>query len=150
MAVSSAPSAHMLAGLVGLVLAGTLAGCATPKAIPQDDDAPGVRAALQDAFVRADEKKAQMQAAAVPASLQANALTVVWEGDAGEILKRIAASQKLQYKESGPSPRLPLPVFIKLRNATLADALTAVGDQCGARADVILTDSTLELRSKLY
>lgn len=146
MAVFLAPSPRLLAGLL---LTGLLAGCATQKATPEDNT-PGVRAAIQDALVRADEKKAQMQAATVPASLQANALTVIWEGDAGEILKRIATSQKLQYKETGPSPRLPMPVFIKLRNATLTQALAAIGEQCGGRADVVLTDSTIELHSKLY
>lgn len=134
----------------GMALLAALAGCASKPAPVVVDDTPGVRLAIQEALVRADGKKAEMHSAAVPAALHANSLTVVWEGEAAEILKRIAVSQKLKFKETGPSPRLQLPVFIKLRNATLAEALAAIGEQCGARADVVLTDSTLELRAKLY
>lgn len=91
-----------------------------------------------------------MQDAAVPASLNGNTMTVIWEGDAAEILKRIAIAQKLEFRLTGPQPRLPLPVFLKLRQATLTDALSQIGEQCGGRAEVVLTDSAIELRSKLY
>lgn len=131
-----------------IALAVASAGCTTPPAAV--DDTPGVRTAIRQALVRADGKKAEMQAAAVPASLRSNSLTVIWEGEAAEILKRIAASQQLQFKQSGPMPRLPLPVFIKLNNASLAEALALIGEQCGARADVVLNERSIELRSKLY
>lgn len=138
------------ATLVGALLF-TLAGCATkPVEVPVDDSAPGVRESLQQAMARADDAKARMETAAVPATLAGKSLTVIWEGDASEILKRIAMSQNLKFKQTGPMPRLPLPVFIKLRGATLSEALQVIGEQCGARADVVLTDSTIELRAKLY
>ncbi len=135
-----------------LVMAATLAlvtACAAPPAeVP--DNAPGVRLSIKQAIARADEYKTAMKDAAVPASLSGNTMTVIWEGDAAEILKRIAAAQKLEFKVTGPIPRLQLPVFVKLRQASLAEALAAIGEQCGGRADVVLTESTIELRSKLY
>lgn len=135
----------------GLLLSLLLCACAsTPPKAEDPDDTPGVSLSIQEAFKRADEQRESMKDAAVPANLSGNTMTVIWEGDAAEILKRIAVAQKLEFRVGGPQPRLPLPVFIKLRNATLAEALTTIGEQCGGRADVVLTDSTIELRTKLY
>jgi len=141
------PKSH---AAIALVVAGLLGACASPMPVEEPDNTPGVRMSILQAAVRADAKKAEMADAATPASLSGNTMTVIWEGDASEILKRIAAAQELNFKHTGPQPRLALPVFIKLRNVTLAQALTAVGEQCGGRADVVLNDSSIELRSKLY
>lgn len=135
---------------VALAAVGLLGGCASPQPVQQPDDSPGVRFSIVQAAVRADAKKAEMADATTPASLSGNTMTVIWEGDASEILKRIATAQKLTFKHTGPQPRLALPVFVKLRNATLSQALAAIGEQCGGRADVVLHDSSIELRSKLY
>lgn len=135
---------------ITLVAAGLLGACASPKPVEAPDDTPGVRMSIQQAAIRADAKKAEMADAATPAALTGNTMTVIWEGDASEILKRIAAAQKLAFKHTGPQPRLALPVFVKLRGVTLAQALAAIGEQCGGRADVVLNDSSIELRSKLY
>jgi len=135
---------------IALVAVGLLGACASPPPVQAPDDTPGVRFSIVQAAVRADTKKAEMADATTPASLSGNTMTVIWEGDASEILKRIATAQKLNFKHTGPQPRLALPVFVKLRDATLAQALTAIGEQCGGRADVVLNDSSIELRSKLY
>lgn len=135
---------------IALVVVGMLGACASPPPPAKPDDTPGVRVSIVQAAVRADAKKAEMADAATPASLAGNTMSVIWEGDAAEILARIAAAQKLNFKHTGPQPRLALPVFIKLRDVTLTDALAAIGEQCGGRADVILNDSSIELRSKLY
>lgn len=135
---------------IALVIVGMLTACASPPPLATQDDTPGVRVSILQAAVRADAKKAEMADAVTPASLAGNRMSVIWEGDAAEILSRIAAAQKLNFKHTGPQPRLALPVFIKLRDVTLTDALTAIGEQCGGRADVVLHDSSIELRSKLY
>lgn len=135
---------------IALVVVGLLSACASPLPVVAPDDTPGVRLSIVQAAVRADAKKAEMADAATPASLSGNTMSVIWEGDAAEILTRIAAAQKLTFKHTGPQPRLALPVFIKLRDVTLPQALAAIGEQCGGRADVILNDSSIELRSKLY
>ena len=136
---------------IALVIVGLLSACASPPpAVVAPDDTPGVRFSIMQAAVRADAKKAEMADAGTPASLSGNTMSVIWEGDAAEILTRIAAAQKLTFKHTGPQPRLAMPVFIKLRDVTLTQALAAIGEQCGGRADVILNDSSIELRSKLY
>lgn len=144
---TSLPKSH---AVIALVVVGLLGACASPKPVEAPDDTPGVRAEILQAAERADAKKAAMADAATPASLSGNTMTVIWEGDASEILKRIAAAQKLNFKHTGPQPHLALPVFIKLRGVTLSQALAAIGEQCGGRADVVLNDSSIELRSKLY
>lgn len=144
---SPLPKSH---AAIAVIVAAVLVGCASPQPVEEPDNTPGVRMSILQAADRADAKKAQMADAATPASLSGNTMTVIWEGDASEILKRIAAAQKLTFKHTGPQPHLALPVFIKLRNVTLDQALTAVGEQCGGRADVVLNDSSIELRSKLY
>lgn len=136
--------------MIATVVAALLTACASSKPVEAPDDTPGVRMSIQQAAVRADAKKAEMADSTTPASLAGNTMTVIWEGDASEILKRIAAAQGLTFKHTGPQPRLALPVFIKLRGATLAQALTQIAEQCGARADVVLNDTSIELRSKLY
>lgn len=144
---SPLPKGH---SAIALIVAAVLAGCASPQPVEEPDNSPGVRMSILQAAERADAKKSEMADAATPASLSGNTMTVIWEGDASEILKHIAAAQKLTFKHTGPKPHLALPVFIKLRNVTLSQALTAVGEQCGGRADVVLNDSSIELRSKLY
>ncbi|CAN7751649.1 DotD/TraH family lipoprotein [Duganella sp. LjRoot269] len=145
------PNALRIRVMFAVAIGAVLVGCAAEHPMEKPvDDSPGVRLSIQAAIKRADESKEAMIDATVPASLAGDTMTVIWEGDAAEILKRIATAQKLTFKNTGPQPRLPLPVFIKLRNVTLAQALEAIGEQCGGRADVVLNESSIELRSKLY
>lgn len=133
------------------VLAALLGACASPApVVVNDDDTPGVRVAIRKAAERADVKKSEMKDAEVPASLTGAALHVRWDGEAAEILQRIALAQGLKFRITGSVPRLQIPVHIDLRNVTLEQALEAIGDQCGRRADVFLTDSTIELHTKLH
>lgn len=110
----------------------------------------GVQSLLDAAIRSAEEQKATTNAAQMSANLQAQKMNVTWEGEAAEILKRIADAQHLKFKVTGPQPRLHLPVFIRLRAVTLKEALEAIADQCGGRADIELSDDTVELRMRLY
>lgn len=124
-------------------------GCVTPPVIDVEENTPGVRSAIDKAVERVDKHKAATKEAAEPAVLGGR-ITVIWEGEAAEILSRIAAAQKLDFKITGPQPRLHLPVFIKLNNVTLPEALTAIGDQFGQRANIELFDDRIELRMRMY
>lgn len=128
-----------------------LVGCQTPPetVIVKRDD-PGVYDALTGAIKRADEQRAIADAAKQPAVLAGDHLKVIWEGEAKEILKKIAVAQGLQFRVTGPRPALAMPVFINIKSATLNETLAAIGDQLGGRGDVILNDSGIELRTKLY
>lgn len=127
-----------------------LAACAAPAPAPVADEAPGVRLSIDTALARAQAHKDRAANARVPARLDEGLITVIWEGEGAEILKRIAAAHKLHFKISGPQPRLQLPVFVKLRDVSLVTALEAIADQFGGRADVVLTDDAIELKMRLY
>jgi hypothetical protein len=137
--------------LLCTVFAISMSGCAAPKPAPaEDSSAPGVHLALKAAMERADRHREKSLAAQVPSDLSQNRMTVIWEGEGSEILKRIASSQGMKFKVTGPQPRLQLPVFIHLKNVTLMEALDGICDQFGGRADVILEDKSIELRMRLY
>jgi ABC-type uncharacterized transport system auxiliary subunit len=87
---------------IALIIAVVLGACASPQPVKEQDNTPGVRMSIVQAAERADKKKVEMADAATPASLSGNTMTVIWEGDASEILKRIAAAQKLTFKHTGP------------------------------------------------
>lgn len=129
-----------------------MAGCASVDLDPKKnvDSEPGVRSSLESAMARADKQKEQTRSAQEKADLGSGSMTVIWEGEGAEILSRVAAAQRLEFKITGPQPRLQLPVFVHLKNVSLPQALAAIGEQFGGRADVILTDSTIELRMKMY
>jgi hypothetical protein len=134
-----------------IILAIFVAGCAQqPKAPDNTDLLPGVRLSLREAIASVDKQKENTRAAQETADLGASKLTVVWEGEGAEILTRIAAAQKMRFKITGPQPRLQLPVFVKLKDVSLSEAVQAIGEQFGQRADVVLTDDTIELRMRLY
>lgn len=139
--------------IVLLALVSILVGCSTQPKAPEvnADDLPGVRISIAQAVKTVDEQRMRAKDAQQHADLSQPVMSAVnWEGEAAEILQRIATAQKLNFKITGPQPRLQLPVFIRLRNVTLNDALVAIGDQLGGRADVVLTDTRIELRMRMY
>jgi hypothetical protein len=145
--ISSFPQGLVLATAIGLIA--MLSGCAHPPEV-KDDYAPGVRLSLKEAMDSVDKQKQATAAAQETANLGSPRMTVVWEGEGAEILSRIAVAQKLKFKITGPQPRLQLPVFVKLKDVTLVEAIQAIGEQFGQRADAVLTDDTIELRMRLY
>lgn len=145
--------AHTMTKIALLAVFGfLLTACTTPpEPIKIDEDLPGVKVSLEEAMRRADEMKARVADAGVAADMSAPMIASLnWAGEASEILSRLAVARGLKFKITGPQPRLALPVFIKLRNVSFQDALVAIADQLGQRADVVLHDDMLELRMRLY
>lgn len=127
-----------------------LASCATKPVIQAEQEEPGVRVEINDLLRRAEIRKQESKELRIPSDLSDAKISVIWEGEAAEILSRIAAARKLEFKITGPKPRLQLPVFVKIKNATLEEALTVIGDQFGERADIRLFDTYIELKMKSY
>ena len=141
----------MLRNFLSLALFTLIAGCALQKpAVEVNDFVPGVRLSLKEAITSVDKQKAVTRSAQETANLGTGKMTVIWEGEGAEILSRIAIAQKMKFKITGPQPRLQLPVFIKLKDVTLQEAVQAIGEQFGQRADAILTDDAIELQMRLY
>jgi hypothetical protein len=84
---------------------------------------------------------------AVPSAKLAGAtVSVVWEGDADSLLRRVAQARGLSFKIYGPFPRLPLPVFVNMTDVPFEEFMRDVGHQFGQRADLVLKDAELEIR----
>lgn len=127
------------------VAAASIGGCATApapqpdKAIAQQLEKSIERVAEEPAFTATADGKAP----AVPAG---PTVSIVFHGDAGNLLKRIAAARGLGFKAVGPMPRREIFVSVDLKDASFTDFLGEVGGQLGQLADVALTDAGIELR----
>lgn len=72
-----------------------------------------------------------------------NLYSVVWYGDAIELLTKMAKDQNMKFKYSGV--RLPLPVSIKSIDANYNDTLSIIKSQIGYRADLSQSGNTMTL-----
>lgn len=73
-----------------------------------------------------------------------NKYTVVWYGDAIELLTKMAHDQNMNFNYSGV--RLPLPISMKSVNVTLNDALKTIESQINYRSDIVLEQNTIHLK----
>ena len=74
--------------------------------------------------------------AAPVADMKGGTITLNYSGDAATLLRQIAAARGLEFKITGPQPRMPLFLVLNVTRAPLFDFLREVGGQFGQRADV--------------
>jgi defect in organelle trafficking protein DotD len=72
-----------------------------------------------------------------------NLYSVVWYGDAIQLLAKMAKDQNMKFKYSGV--RLPLPVSIKSIDANYNDTLSIIKSQIGYRAELSQSGKTMSL-----
>lgn len=127
-------------------------GCATkrPVQVAEAVETPGVKILLSEMLDRADKRKELSLQVKQSTDLSGDRMNVLWEGEAAEILSRIAIAKNYKFKITGPKPRLQLPVFVNLKNVSIEEALLAISEQFGERADILLEDHQIELRMKSY
>jgi hypothetical protein len=70
-------------------------------------------------------------------------ITVQWQGDAPEVLRKLAEAKGLRFAAMGRA--VPIPVSLSAIDTRFVDVLENVGTQCGGRADVVLTNDALEI-----
>jgi len=75
--------------------------------------------------------------------IQGELMTVEWQGDAPEVLRKIAAAKGLNFVILGRP--LPTPISIDTRNTRFVEVLENIGMQLGGRADVVLKSDALEI-----
>ncbi|WP_321820755.1 MULTISPECIES: DotD/TraH family lipoprotein [unclassified Burkholderia] len=134
--------------LVGslLVVCG-LEGCANPP-VPKQPGDPVVDAALEGAYKNVagfPGYSAGPEEKIPPPELSGDTITVVWQGDADALLRKVAVARGMEFKVYGPYPRLALPVFINMTSVPFAEFMTDVGHQFGQRADLVLTDNQIQI-----
>jgi len=80
------------------------------------------------------------------ASFASDAVSVSYQGSAADMLKAIAAARGLSFKVTGPTPHIPIFVFVEAVEQPFEDFLRDLNKQFGQRADIVWGDSAFELR----
>ncbi|HDR9034177.1 TPA: DotD/TraH family lipoprotein [Burkholderia vietnamiensis] len=70
-------------------------------------------------------------------------VTVDWQGDAPEVLRKLAEAKGLKFAVLGRA--VPVPVSVDTTNESFIDVLQNIGTQLGGRADVVLKTDALEI-----
>jgi hypothetical protein len=139
-------SIRITIALTGLSL--WLTGCATPPPVAVVQAKPDPVLARLDASLASAQAEAprgpEVKMARPVYSSASN--TVSYLGDAGNLLKDVAASLKLEYKVTGPQPHLPIYIQIDVEGVSLKELLSRVAVQLSQRADVVLSRGAIELR----
>ncbi len=76
-------------------------------------------------------------------TINGDLVTVQWQGDAPEVLRKLADAKGLKFAVMGRA--VPIPVSIDTTNSNFVQVLENIGTQLGARADVVLRTDTLEI-----
>ncbi len=74
------------------------------------------------------------------------AISINYAGDAKDLLKQMSAVRGKTFSVRGPQPYLPLFVMVDVKGVSFEEFLTDVGSQLGQRADLVLTNNTIEVR----
>ena len=130
--------------LTAAMMAASLAGCASaPKPAPEPTDA---QAAVDQQILAAAEKTQRSQAdlyqvgaldgAVQPMTLDIKdddqRMSVVWKGDAAELIQQLARDRGVSFATTGV--RLPLPVSMTVKDETFRGVLQLLRAQIGYRA----------------
>ncbi|CUJ50994.1 Uncharacterised protein [Achromobacter sp. 2789STDY5608633] len=155
----AAPSQVKMAGRVKRMallslLAGLVSGCATNQVDPKVQSAQKAQQValsqqLDAALERVNKQPkwtSSMDDKASFASFNSDSVSVSFQGSAADLLKAIAASRGLTFKVTGPTPHIPIFVFVEAEGQLFEEFLRDLDKQFGQRADVVWTDNAFELR----
>jgi hypothetical protein len=130
-----------------VLLVAALTGCTSvPLETPKPDES---RLLLEQALNRVERLPAgtaSADAKAAPAVTKGQSISLNYAGEGKSLLKQIAAARGLGFHVRGSQPHLPLFVIVDLKDVSLEEFLTDVGAQFGQRADLVLTNSAIEVR----
>lgn len=126
-----------------------LAACASAPA-PQPEKGDAESAGLLTSAIErakgAPAHTATADAKAPAATMGGGSVTITFAGEAKDLLRQMAATRSLEYKVRGPQPHLPLFVVVDVKSVSFEEFLTDVGAQFGQRADLVLTNKSIEVR----
>lgn len=134
-----------------VILVGGIAGCAQPP-VAVDTTGRMLDAQLNDSAQRIDRllgdiSRAGGLSAVAPKAgsvvITGDLVTVQWQGDAPEVLRKLADAKGLKFAVMGRP--VSIPVSIDTTNANFVQVLENIGTQLGARADVVLRTDALEI-----
>lgn len=131
-----------------------MAGCAATRvdpAVASEKQAQQIALSqqLQAAIERVNQQprwSSSLDDKAAFASFNTNAVSVSYQGSAADLLNAVAASRGLSFKVTGPTPHIPIFVFVETEGQPFEEFLRDLDKQFGQRADVVWTDAAFELR----
>jgi len=126
-----------------------LSACTTtiPAPAPKEDaESAQMLSSAISRVAAAPASTTSADAKAVPAQMAGGRITVNFAGEAKDLLRQMASPRTVEYKVRGPQPHLPLFVIVDVKNVTFEEFLTDVGSQFGQRADLVLTNKSIEVR----
>lgn len=126
-----------------------LAGCTTVAPAPAPLADKETESMLTAAIARVDAASASTRGAdraVTPARTTGASMTINYAGDAKDLLKMVAASRDMKFNVRGAQPHLPLFVIVNVKDVAFEEFLTDVGSQFGQRADLALTNNSIEVR----
>ncbi|QYY33645.1 DotD/TraH family lipoprotein (plasmid) [Cupriavidus pinatubonensis] len=147
---TKAIQARVLSLMAAVSLAGVLAGCAGPMAGTGPTDAEkAISAQIDSAISQVKDMpgwSVSADTAPQPAALRGKYMSGSFQGDAAQLLSVLAKSRGMRFQITGPSPRVPLFVFVDAQGMTLEELLRDVDKQFGQRANVALGNDVIEIR----
>lgn len=127
-----------------------LEGCSSA---PKEPDPPPAKDPVEERLKAALENAAAQRP--ITAEVQRpkpvygwDATTVDYAGDVVPLIQEIAQGMGMRALVTGPQPALPIFVRIRAEREKLEDVLYRVAEQLGGRADIILRDTSIEIRYK--
>lgn len=79
------------------------------------------------------------------ASFATNSVSVSYQGSAESLMRAIAAARGKTFRVTGPEPHMPIFVFVEAKGVAYTDFMRDLDKQFGQRAQVVLTNSAVEL-----
>lgn len=135
--------------LVMMLVVAAIAGCASPPPAPQPVvNRPDPAALALDAAARRPMPEHTRSEAAAPVQAVLNGPVITidsYRGDAAALLERLAKANGKGFAVLGTQPRLPLFVHVDVRAQPLKAVLSDISLQFGGRADVVLTDTDIQI-----
>lgn len=128
----------------------TLSGCLSTPAKPEAKD-DTILASLDKAIERNRSDVPTFTAASTakpaPAKEQGPALSLDYPGgDARVLLARLASANGLRFSVVGPQPHMPLFVSVHVKDVPFIDVLRDIGEQFGERADLVVSEKSIEIQ----
>jgi len=128
--------------------AAVLSACTAIPAPPTTEDAESAKM-LASAIKRAEgASRGTSSADAKPraAEMSGGQVTINFAGEAKDLLRQMSATRAIAFRVRGPEPHLPLFVIVNVQAVTFEEFLADVGAQFGQRADLALTNDSIEVR----
>jgi defect in organelle trafficking protein DotD len=127
----------------GTFVCGILAACASTEPAPSSTAAAAIDKNILEAARRIEAAQAHLYQAGAFASpevkpvaqlIDGQKVTILWRGDAEQLLIRLAQDRGLVFSAHGV--RMPLPVVIDVRGESIENVLSRLRSQVGFRASI--------------